>query len=176
MKNLDKVVEAKGFDFAYLRGMIKEFNAAGLSEKKINPVGKKEAVVERFVMGVEIVPEKKEKQIPEAVILLYNAYTNVMEEGAEEIVVGKVVEKTTEKGGKKGKVKKEKKKENGDVKKDAFGFTVGTKHNLFVEFLRKSPKTMKEVKLELGDTMYNAWKAIKDSGKGKIVDGKMVLK
>ena len=88
------------------------------------------------------------------------------EEEKEPIEIDIVPEKK-QKAKKKDKVKSEKKTKV-KSEKDSFGFGIGTQNNLFIEALKESPKTMKQIKEmpwnKNHGSFYNIFNKLKNSG------------
>ncbi len=96
MKGLEKIIEAKGFDFKHLKEMAKKLNEADVLEKKIKLVAVgKEKLAEAFIIAIETIPEgdPRAKKIPDDAVDLLNAYVDVIEGEKDEVVIGKAEEK-----------------------------------------------------------------------------------
>ena len=68
-----------------LRTQIGALNGTGFMESKIKTVGVQKAVmVKSFIDGFASIPEEKDKEIPESVILFYNSIVEGQDPSAEE--------------------------------------------------------------------------------------------
>lgn len=68
-----------------LRTQIGALNGTGFMESKIKTVGVQKAVmVKSFIDGFSSIPEEKDKEIPESVILFYNSIVEGQDPTAEE--------------------------------------------------------------------------------------------
>ena len=75
-----KIVEAEGFDFKQLKGVIKEFNDAKILKENVKFVGlSKEKIVMAFMHGIEDVPEDADDSIPTRVVSVYNSFADILE-------------------------------------------------------------------------------------------------
>ena len=85
MKDVEKVVGAKGFDLGHLKKVAGLMNDSGLLEKKIDLKKKKGVIVENFIIAVEATAEENLKKIPEDAVKLYNAYSAIIDGETEEV-------------------------------------------------------------------------------------------
>ncbi len=82
---------AKKIDYKKFQEVIKNFNSAGVIEEKLVIRTKgltHEAILELFMNAVEIVPEDKEKELPDSVIEFYNVIAEAQEKSKKIELVG----------------------------------------------------------------------------------------
>jgi len=89
------------------------------------------------------------------------------DEAEKEPVEIDIIPEEKQKAKKKDKKKSEKKVKS-KTEKDSFGFGIGTQNNLFIEALKESPKTMKQIKEmpwnKKHGSFYNVFSKLKNSG------------
>ena len=89
---------------------VKQFNAKGLAEKNIDPKLSTAKLTKVFIEAVKIIPDEREKEIPDDVIDVYNNLTKSLEDHLTKIKI-----KKEKKEMKKVETKKEVKKEKLDA-------------------------------------------------------------
>lgn len=150
MKGLEKVVEAKGFDFKHLKEMAKKLNEADIGAKiKLVAVGK-EKLAGAFILAIETIPEgdPRAKKIPDDAVDLLNAYVDVIEGEKEEIVIGES-KKEVEPEAKESEKKAESAPDNGGDSPGKKKWTPNKWATTFAELMNEGGGEKKELSKKL---------------------------
>jgi len=152
---------------------VEEVSDEEVEEEIVSRNGEGEEVATEVI--VEVVVPVVEEVVEETVVELESLEVDVV---VKEAVKAKDVTNAGTKGKGKGVSKGAGTKAVKNKNKDEFGFTIGTKNNLFVEAIKTKPMTMAEIKKaewnKSNGTFYQLWKTIEASGKGK-KDGKAMI-